>query len=139
MGLAKISVPEGSVVFIIEDMNERIEWFENKLKVNRTGGYAINCPVAVIIAKSPEEATAILGEIEIDEIDLFFFDHDLGGAPYTPPFSTDVAKFLAEKDPNIGRRVVIHSLNTAGVKNLQGIMPGAVKMPFGSFNIEVTQ
>jgi hypothetical protein len=137
MALAKISVPRGAVIFLIEDMDVRVNWFEKKLGIERTGGYKINAPVALITTSSPSEALAILGNVDINEIDLFFFDHDLGGRPYAPPFSTDIAKFLAKQDREIGKRVVIHSMNEAGSKNLQRIMPGSVHMPFGSFDIEL--
>jgi NAD+-processing family protein with receiver domain len=138
MALAKISVPRGSTIFLIEDMDVRVAWFEERLGVKRTGGYKINSPVAMITTSSPSEALAILENIDVNEIDLFFFDHDLGGAPYTPPFSTDIARFLVEKNPEIGKRVVIHSMNKVGSKNLQHIMPGAVYLPFGSFDIVLT-
>jgi hypothetical protein len=141
MALAKISVPRGATIFLIEDMDVRVNWFEKKLGIQRYGlpghKYKINAPVALITTSSPSEALAILGDVDINEIDLFFFDHDLGGRPYAPPFSTDIAKFLAKQDREIGKRVVIHSMNETGSKNLQRIMPGSVCMPFGSFDIEL--
>lgn len=134
-----VSVPKNSTVFLIEDSPERIQWFEYKLGVERYAGYAFNPRTTLIQTKDPNEAIVILESTGVEEIDLFFFDHDLGGKPYEPPFSTNVAKYIVGQDPVVGKRVLIHSLNEPGRKNLLAIMPGAMELPFGTFNIRVTE
>jgi NAD+-processing family protein with receiver domain len=126
MALAKVTVPKGSVVFILEDDPNRIHWFERAFKGQ----------VGTIEAMNPEDALYLLKDLNIETIDLFFFDHDLGG-PFKPPFSIDVAKYLAETDPYIGNRVIIHSLNPGGAENLKEVMSGAKVLPFGTFEIEI--
>jgi len=126
--LALITVPKNATVFLIEDNPERIRWFQDRLGIRLLGH-----------TDSPEQAIQTFKSLGTGYFDLFFFDHDLGGAPYMPPFSTDVAKYLVERDPNVGKRVVIHSLNPSGAKNLQDIMPGAIWLPFGTFDIKVSE
>jgi hypothetical protein len=123
--MALVSVPNSALVFIIEDSEERIKWFREKL------GQRI-----AVLTKDPADALDVLFGVDSRKIDLFFFDHDLGGA-YKPPYSTDVAKYLIKKEPYIGKRVIIHSMNEAGSKNLQRIMPGSVRLPYGTFDIEI--
>lgn len=126
--MALITVPRLATVFLIEDNPERIRWFQSRLGTRLSDH-----------TDSPEYAIRVFEAFSVHFHDLIFFDHDLGGAPYTPPFSTDIAKYLVEHDPKVGRRVVIHSLNPDGVKNLQAIMPGAIALPFGSFDIKVSE
>jgi hypothetical protein len=123
--VALVGIPNNALVFIIEDSEERIKWFTAKL------GTRITC-----VAKNPDQALQFLFGLDTRKIDLFFFDHDLGGA-YKPPYSTDVAKYLVKKEPYIGKRVIIHSMNEVGSKNLQRIMLGAMRLPYGTFDIEV--
>lgn len=124
--MALITVPKNATVFLIEDNLERIRWFQSRLGI-RLSDYT----------DSPEYAIRVFKAFSVHFHDLIFFDHDLGGAPYTPPFSTDVAKYLVEHDPDVGKRVVIHSLNPDGVKSLQAIMPGSTALPFGTFEIRI--
>ena len=124
--MALVTVPKNATVFLIEDNPERIKWFQDKLGTRLSDH-----------TDSPSYAMRVFDTFSVHFHDLFFFDHDLGGAPYTPPFSIDVAYYLAARDPDIGKRVVIHSLNVPGVKNLQAIMPGSIWLPFGSFDIKI--
>lgn len=128
--MALVQIPAGKVVFVIEDNMERIRWFEEKFHGS----------VDLTVKTNPDDAIAYFwgsyGKGSAGT-DLFFFDHDLGGAPFMPPFSTDVAKMLVKCDSEVGKRVIIHSLNEPGAKNLQAIMPGSIWLKFGTFNIEV--
>lgn len=119
-----IRVPKLAFIFIVEDDLTRVGWF-----VSRLGSRIIG------IHDKPEMAIKALQAFNLNKIDMFFLDHDLGG-PFEPPFTTDVAKYMFDQDPKIGKRTVIHSCNPAGADNLQKILPGSVKLPFGTFDIK---
>jgi hypothetical protein len=119
-----IHIPSLAHIFIVEDDLSRVGWFVRKLGSRIIG-----------IHDKPVNAIQALRAFNLNEIDMFFLDHDLGG-PFEPPFSTDIAKYMFEQDPKIGKRTIIHSCNPAGARNLEVILPGASILPFGSFNIE---
>lgn len=119
-----IFVPKIAFVFIVEDNAARIKWFIEKLGSRIIGIY-----------DKPENAITALRSFNINEIDLFFLDHDLGG-DFEPPFTEEVAKFMIDQDPKIGKRTIIHSCNPAGARNLYAMLPGSKKMPFGTFDIQ---
>jgi hypothetical protein len=132
MSQATIYVPkdkEKGLCFIIEDYQNRREWFVSKLGIPRIEAFF----------DVPEEAIAYLDMLsrrnKLNQIYAFFLDHDLGGA-YKPPYSIDIAKFMYQLDPAIGYKTVIHSANEPGARNLQAILPGSVYFPFGFFDIE---
>jgi len=103
----------------------RVGWFVEKLG-----------PRIVGIHDKPENAIKALQGFDLNEIDMFFLDHDLGG-PFEPPFTTDVAKYMiGQGNLKIGLRTIIHSCNPAGARNLQSILPGATILPFGTFDIK---
>jgi hypothetical protein len=119
-----IRVPESAKIFIVEDDLRRIGWFISKLGCRIIG-----------LHDKPVNAIAALNMLNITEIDMFFLDHDLGG-PFEPPFTTEIAEFMFKLDKNVGMRTIIHSCNPAGARNLGAILPGSIKLPFGSFDIE---
>jgi hypothetical protein len=119
-----IYIPKLAFIFIVEDDLNRIGWFVNKLGSRIIG-----------IHDKPENAIKALQAFNLNEIDMFFLDHDLGG-PFEPPFTTDVAKYMIDQDLNIGKRTIIHSCNPAGARNLESILPGSTLLPFGTFDIE---
>lgn len=124
MNKATIYIPKLAHIFIVEDDKSRIGWF-----IERLGSRIIG------IHDKPENAIQALCSFNLNEIDMFFLDHDLG-RPFLPPFTTEVAKYMVKQDPKIGKRTIIHSYNPDGAKELQKILPGAVRLPFGTFNIE---
>jgi hypothetical protein len=124
MKTTTIHIPKLAFIFIVEDNLQRIRWFLDKLGSRIIG-----------IHDKPENAISALKAFNLAEIDMFFLDHDLGG-PFQPPFSTDIAKYMFEQDPKIGKRTIIHSCNPEGANNLKAILPGAIKLPFGTFDIE---
>jgi hypothetical protein len=117
-------MPRLAFIFIVEDDLNRVGWFVNKLGSRIIG-----------IHDKPANAISSLKAFNMNEIDMFFLDHDLGG-PFEPPFSTDVAKYMFEQDPKIGKRTIIHSCNPAGARNLENILPGSTRLPFGTFDIQ---
>jgi hypothetical protein len=124
MTQSTIYIPKLAFIFIVEDDLTRVGWFVNKLGSRIIG-----------VHDKPANAIQALQAFNINEIDMFFLDHDLGG-PFEPPFTTDVAKYMFEQDPKIGKRTIIHSCNPAGARNLEAILPGATRLPFGTFDIE---
>lgn len=124
MNKATVYIPKLAHIFIVEDNESRIGWF-----IERLGSRIIG------IHDKPGNAIQALRSFNMNEIDMFFLDHDLGG-PFLPPFTIDVAKFMIKQDGKIGKRTIIHSCNPDGAKELQKILPGSVKLPFGTFDIE---
>lgn len=123
MNKATVYIPKLAHIFIVEDNKSRIGWFVEKLGSRIIG-----------IHDKPENAIQALRSFNIDEIDMFFLDHDLG-EDFLPPFTVDVAKYMVDQDSKIGKRTIIHGCNPDGAKELQKILR-AVKLPFGTFNIE---
>lgn len=121
---ATIYIPKLASIFIVEDDLRRIGWFIDKLGCRIVG-----------IHDKPANAISALNALNINEIDMFFLDHDLGG-PFEPPFTEEIAEYMFKQDPNIGMRTVIHSCNPAGARNLNAILPGSLVCPFGSFEIK---
>jgi hypothetical protein len=69
---------------------------------------------------------------EDSNFDVFFFDHDLGDRIFVNSNDENtgyqVAKFMSDK--NIKGRVIIHSYNPIGAKNMMNVLPQAVYIPF---------
>lgn len=127
MAITHIRVPQSAVVYIVEDSENRLEWFRGKLGDR-------------ILRVDKDPAVAIewlkgLSDEEFDAIDLFFLDHDLGGGAYMPPYATDIAEYMASRRPRVGFRTIIHSQNPYGGPRLQKILPGSMYIPFGSFDL----
>lgn len=115
-------------VFLVEDDPERIAWFKRKLLT--TLEFQTDDPIMACIELDIQEA-------QNNQYDLFFLDHDLGG-PMRPPYATEVAKKIRELNIDASK-VVIHSWNPVGALNLQRILPGSSRHPFGSFNIHLSR
>jgi hypothetical protein len=124
MKLTTIYIPKLAFIFIVEDDLNRVGWFINKIGSRIIG-----------IHDKPENAIKALQAFNMNEIDMFFLDHDLGG-PFEPPFTEAIAEYMVSQDPKIGKRTIVHSCNPAGARNLQSILPGSMILPFGSFDIK---
>jgi hypothetical protein len=109
-------------VLVLEDTEQRIAWFRQRL------------PNAIYAAT----ATAAIRAIKTNSFRLVFLDHDLGfldaADPYRPNSNgKEVARYLAEINfPGI---VIIHSLNVVGREIMARILPQAHVAPYGSFEI----
>ena len=72
-----------------------------------------------------------------DEIwDYVFLDHDLGGKMYVPSgigTGYEVAKWLSENADRKPKKIIIHSFNEPGRKNMQNVLPEAEIFP-GAWN-----
>jgi CheY-like chemotaxis protein len=123
--LKTIRIPTNSKVFILEDMEERILWFRQKLKGAKDVGLC-------------KTATGAIALLQIARFDIVFLDHDLGfldAADITRPDGNgkEVARYLREsKFPGM---VVLHSLNQPARNIMSGILPQAHIAPFGTFDI----
>jgi CheY-like chemotaxis protein len=119
-------VPSHWRVFVLDDTEDRISWFRQRLPQMR-------------YAKTAEAALEILsGEV----FDLVFLDHDLSWMDAGFPDrqhgnGKEVARYLART--KFSGRVVIHSKNEDGVKAMRKILPAATLARFGDFDIATTR
>jgi CheY-like chemotaxis protein len=83
-----------------------------------------------------ETAQECIDQIANNELfDYIFLDHDLGGNVYVESGKNtgyEVAQYLANNPDKIPgkRKVLVHSLNPVGAKNMARIIPGAALYPF---------
>lgn len=115
--------------FILEDMNIRIEAFKKWYSEQHE----------LIIATNATEAIDILSK-DLN-FDVLFLDHDLGDRIFVSTQDENtgsrVAKFLEDKD--IKGKIIIHSWNPSGAKNMMSYLPQAIYRPIGTkgnFGIE---
>lgn len=115
-------------VFILEDMTIRIDWFRKH--------YADH---ELTIATNAQEAIDILAK-DLG-FELFFLDHDLGDRIFVSTADENtgsrVAKFLSDKE--IKGRIIIHSWNPVGAKNMKSYLPSAEYIPIstkGAFDLK---
>lgn len=111
-------------ILILEDDPFRIELFKVYLE-------PLNFQVTY--CSQANEATAEL--YDNNNYDLIFLDHDLGGEVFVDSTRDDtgaaVARWLANEETiegkpyNRGISIVIHSMNPAGQRNMQGILEAA--------------
>ncbi len=122
----KISIPEKSRVFVLDDTEDRLAWFREHLPQARS-------------AKTADEAIEILAA---NAFDVVFLDHDLhwmdaGDITRQHGNGKEVARFLAIR--KFAGRVVIHSRNHEAVPVMQKILPQATIAPFGEFEIVISE
>lgn len=131
MDYTVFGIPENKFVLIVEDNEERIEWFKNALSGMRYQ-----------ICMTPYDALAWL---DSSTPDVVFLDHDavpMFVQPEDPDFSDlsfyRVAQRLARD--NFSGLVVIHSGNPVGALRMANLISEkncakVLKAPFGSFKI----
>jgi hypothetical protein len=122
--VAVIRIPRHARCFLLEDSEERIAWFVDRLP-------------SIDMATNVHDAVEILAQ---KEYDFVFLDHDLGlldYAGYCGPEGSgkDVARYLSGRG-FIGHNVLIHSWNSIGAAAMKDILEGAMAIPFGQFEIE---
>jgi CheY-like chemotaxis protein len=118
-----IQIPAGWRVFVLDDTEERLDWFRSRLPRIRS-------------AKTAEEALAILSA---EEFDAVFLDHDLhwmdAGYPDRQHGNgKEVARYLAYS--KFAGKVVIHS-RSEQADVMAKILPQATVCRYGDF--EITQ
>jgi hypothetical protein len=114
-------IPTDWPVLVVEDTEERISWFRERL------------PKAVF-AKNAEAAFRVLGR---QEFKVAFLDHDLHWMHAENSIfkgtGKEVARFLAEK--GFQGIVIIHSRHEEGAAAMKKYFANAKLAPFGSFDI----
>lgn len=131
MNIATVSIRYGGRVLIVEDNRERQDWFMLNL-LHETTWYADEPQRAIAWLKEPETAPSTF--------DAIFLDYDLGPEPIKDSTITSkpVVEYLNEvcTTQQSQRNIIIHSQNKPGANWIQALLPGAFKLPFGSFKIE---
>ena len=102
----------------IDDDQLRLNQFQQRLI-----GHVVCC------VKTASEAIQKLSEESWEVVSL---DHDLGGDTYVPSgpgTGYEVAKWLAEHRDRKPSRIIIHSFNAPGSKNMKSVLPEAFYNP----------
>lgn len=114
-------IPTSWPVLVVEDTEDRISWFRQRL------------PKAVF-ARNAEAAFHALGRLEFKVI---FLDHDLhwmhADNSIFKGTGKEIARFLARK--GFQGIVIIHSRHVEGAAAMKKFLSGARLAPFGSFDI----
>lgn len=116
------TVPAHWRVFVLDDTEDRLTWFRQRMPQART-------------AKTSAEAIALLIQ---NQFDLVFLDHDLSWQDAGFPErqfgnGKEVARYLART--KFSGRVVIHSKNEDGVRAMKKLLPHAAVARFDEFEI----
>lgn len=128
-GIATISIKYGGKVLIVEDNKERLEWFISKMPHE-----------TIWMEKDPNKAIQLLREMVPESFAAIFLDYDLGPEPIK--FSTittqPVVEYLNQvcTTRSTQRNIIIHSGNVPASKWMNALLPGAIRLPFGTFTIE---
>src|SRR2546422_450981 len=119
--MTKIRLPYATQVFLLEDNMERVAWFTSKVPDLMICYQA--CTAIATLKQTHDRG---------ERFDYLFLDHDLGGEMLESDEKSgySVAKYLNEIG-HTGLDTVIHSHNPAGVKNMKGLLPNALAIPFG--------
>lgn len=117
----KFHIPTDWPVLVVEDAEDRLSWFRQRL------------PKA-IFAKCAKEAFHALGQ---HEFKFIFLDHDLhwmhADNSIFKGTGKEIARFLADK--GFQGIVIIHSRHVEGASVMKKYLPMARLAPFGSFDI----
>jgi CheY-like chemotaxis protein len=118
---SSIQIPADWSVFVLDDTEERLEWFRSRLPRIRS-------------AKTAEDALAILSA---EKFDAVFLDHDLhwmdAGYPDRQHGNgKEVARYLAYT--RFAGKVVIHSRSDQAAV-MAKLLPQAIVAPYGEFEI----
>ena len=106
-------------IFILEDDENRMKKFRGKLI-----GHVI------FHADNVKDAKAILSK---EKVDVIFLDHDLDNRVYVdsnePNTGYQLAKWIFENNIQY-KRVIVHTLNEVGRKNIKLVLQDAELIPF---------
>jgi len=96
---------ENKMIFLLEDDKNRIKWFRKHWP-------------NMLHADNPVDGLRILQEN--DDFEFIFLDHDLGGAYTRGPQGDgiDLAKDMARLQLHTNVKVIVHSLNPVGARNI---------------------
>ncbi len=119
--MSKFYIPTDRSVLIVEDTEDRISWFRQRLPHAK-------------FAKTAEEAFRALRD---SEFKVLFLDHDLhwmhADNSIFKGTGKEVARYLAES--RFEGIVVIHSKNEDGAAAMMRYLPNVKLARFGSFEI----
>lgn len=121
MNFIKITLPKDAHVIVLEDSPMRMTWFKRRIPF---------CTVVDTIPGFKEFFTSR------QICDFIFLDHDLGEGNGN---GVDACKFLVERFGGNSKTLIVHSWNRPGAQRMQDIIPGAVHIPFGDFELEVEE
>jgi hypothetical protein len=124
-----ISIRKGAQVYIIEDSDERLKWFAEKMP-----------SASIMHQKDPGVAIYAFHVLPPETFDAIFLDFDLGpgNVRNSTINSLPVAEYLRGKltSKSAQHSIVIHSQNEPGSLILHTMLPGATRLPFGEFDIK---
>jgi hypothetical protein len=124
-----IYVAQSARVYIVEDNAERIAWFRAKLGDRIVG-----------LTADPDLATEQLDKLDAKTLDAIFLDYDLGPEQTKDSTITSkpVVEYLNERFTRRADqgRIIIHSQNVPGARWINALLPGAIRLPFGDFDIQ---
>ena len=106
-------------ILVLEDNLERQEQFKKNLVEHNV--------------EITDSSKMTIERLSNEKWDILFLDHDLGGQVYVPSGENtgyEVAKFLEENKQFMPEKIVVHSLNPVGAKNISDALPNAVRLPF---------
>lgn len=105
-------------IFILEDDSIRMGLFREALKDHN-----------IDHASNVQDGKRLL---TANEYDLILLDHDLGGEQMVHSSDENTGYQLAKfiRDDNISARVITHTYNPAGAKNILAVLPRAAYIPF---------
>jgi CheY-like chemotaxis protein len=96
-------------IFVLEDNDERIQFFKEKLGDIHTLTFSKKVPEAIEIIKN-------------DEFTTFFLDHDLDDRTYVnsdePNTGFQLCKWLKENPEYLPFQIFIHSMNSVGAQRM---------------------
>lgn len=127
--IATVSIKRGGKILIVEDSKERLEWFISKMPHE-----------TIWMEKDPAKAVQLLREMIPESFAAIFLDYDLGPEPIK--FSTITSKPVVDYLNSVcitratQRNIVIHTGNEVAGKWANALLPGAIRLPFGTFTIE---
>jgi len=117
-------------IFILEDNAARVSWFMDKLNQHN-----------LTVSSDAKEA---LDLVKKHAYDLICLDHDLSDKHYealargefdVEGTGYEVAKAIAGS-LNKDKKILVHSWNTVGAKNIKAVLPQAIVCPFGLAEFE---
>ncbi len=105
-------------VLVLDDNHNRLRAFRQRLI-----GHVVVCV---------ETAKEAIEQLEKEEFEIVFLDHDLGGeenVPSGPGTGWEVAQWLSEHEDRQPATIYIHSFNGPGSKNMLSLLPRARYVP----------
>jgi CheY-like chemotaxis protein len=115
-----IQIRQDQKVLVVEDNEDRIAWFDERLRSGTT-----------VYARTPQQA---IDALDKERYDVIFLDHDAGTIMSDPidNFQPVAHKLRAQ---NYTGTVIIHSLSYHGAMKLQSIMHNGIIHAFGTFEL----